>query len=905
MTLAAGSKLGPYEIVAPLGAGGMGEVYRARDSRLGRDVAIKVIPDAFARDPDRLARFEREARAASALSDPHIVVVHDIGEDNGVRYFASELVDGPDLRAIIDRGPMAARRILDLGAQIAEGLAAAHEKGILHRDLKPENILVAKDRLAKIADFGLAKIAEAPAAGASQTPTAAANSTGTGIIMGTVSYMSPEQARGAVVDHRSDQFALGSILYEMSSGRKAFSRPTAAETMTAILREEPEPLSTTAPASPAPFRWIVERLLAKEPHDRYDSTRDLARELAGVRDHLSVSTVSGAAAPVSARPKGAFRVAPYLIGAVAGAVLAAAGILSWRRAPTNPPIKIRSLTYSGHDREPAVSPDGRTIAFSSDRDGTSRIWLKQFEGGGEVPITSGPADILPRFSPNGSSILFIRHEGVRPALYRSPVVGGEAHKVVEGADEADWSPDGNHFVIVRISADLSGSAFSVVDVSGGQERIVARFPGRQFFHPRWSPDGRRIAAVEQASGGAPKSLVVVDAVTGRTREFRLPGHPGLVSSAVWTADGREVVYSRSESVVAVVVGSAAEIVAQNVDTGRTRSLFWSPESSDVVEIASDGNLVFDTHAVRENLREFSLSSAGDAATSTARLLTEGNATDRQPAYSPDGKWIVFSSSRGGNLDLWKVSTADGQLRQLTDDAAQDWDPAFSRDGRHLIWSSNRTGAFEIWTADADGSAAHAVTRDGLDAENPTATPDGRWIVYYQGSDAKSGIWKIRPDGTDARPLMPGLSGGGGIPELSPDGSEIAFIQFRSLSEQDVRTMRTADGKPDGYEVRLSQAGLGLSRIAIGRSRWMPDGKSILAVSRDAGGKFGIRKYPFAPGGAPGDGTWAIPGFDPSVEIESFGISPDGKKVAVAGVTLSNTLVAAAHVPGVRRPTAAR
>jgi serine/threonine protein kinase len=892
--------LGPYEILSPLGAGGMGEVYRARDSRLGREVAIKIIPEAFARDPDRLERFEREARAASSLSDPHIVVVHDVGEDNGVRYFASELVEGPDLRAIMDRGPMPARRILDLGAQIAEGLAAAHEKGILHRDLKPENVLLSKERLAKIADFGLAKITDGSRAEASQTPTAAANSTGTGIVMGTVSYMSPEQARGAPVDHRSDQFALGSILYEMAAGRKAFARPTAAEVMTAILREEPEPLSTAAPVSPAPLRWIVERLLSKEPHDRYDSTRDLARELASVRDHLSTSSISGVAEPVSGRPARSLGPVPYFAAAIAGAILAAAGFLALKRPSAGEPVKIRYLTYSGHDREPAVSPDGRTVAFSSDRDGRTRIWIKQLEGGGEAPLTSGSADMLPRFSPNGASILFIRTDGSRSALYRSSVVGGEEHKLVDGAEEADWSPDGSHIVIVRRGAESFSTAFSVSDASGSGEHALARVPGRQFYHPRWSPDGRRIVAVESASGGAPKSLAVVDAGTGKLREIRLPGYPGLVSAAAWTADGHEVVYSRAESVAAVVVGSASEIVAHNVDTGQIRPLAWSQESNEIVEILSDGNLVFDTHAVRENLREVALAGSTSSPAS-GRWLTEGEATDRQPAYSPDGKWIVFSSSRGGNLDLWKVSTETGEMRQLTDDAAQDWDPAFSRDGRRLIWSSNRTGAFEIWTADADGSAAHAVTHDRLDSENPTETADGRWIVFMQGAGPKFGIWRIRPDGTGGQFLF----GDATIPEVSPDGERALSILSPSISEMAVTTIRTSDGKPDGFRIELPQGGLSLSRIVIGRGRWMPDGKSVLVVNRDAKGKYGIQAYPFAVGVAPGSGSWVVPGFDSSFAIETFGISPDGKKVVVAGVAISNSLMTAAHVPGVRRPAAGR
>ena len=896
MPLTAGSRLGPYEILSPLGAGGMGEVYRARDSRLGREVAIKVIPEAFARDPDRLARFEREARSASALSDPHIVVVYDVGEENGIRYFASELVEGPDLRAIMERGPMPVRRILDLGAQIAEGLAAAHEKGILHRDLKPENVLVSKDRLAKIADFGLAKIAEPAAEGASQTPTAAAESTGTGIVMGTVSYMSPEQARGAVVDHRSDQFALGSILYEMAAGRKAFARPTAAETMTAILREDPEPLAAAAPTSPAPLRWIVERLLAKEPHERYDSTRDLAKDLASLRDHLSTSTASGAASQISVGPvRRRWSAAPFVAGAIAGAIVAAAAVGILRRPKAAEPVRVRSLTYSGHDREPAVSPDGRTIAFSSDRDGTPRIWIKQLDGGGEAPITSGPGDVLPRFAPNGASILFIRTDGAHSALYRSAVVGGEVHKVVDDAGEGDWSPDGRRIVILTFLGGGPGSSLSIVDPAGGEPRPLARFPGRFFIHPRWSPDGRFISVAEQGVGGSKKSIAIVDAATGKFRELPVAGTPGLLSTAAWNAGGKEIVYARAESVAASVVGSAAELVAQDVHTGRVRPLAWVQESGDTVEILGDGRLVFDTNAERENLRELPIE-GGAAVTGSARWLTEGSATDRQPAYSPDGKWVVFSSSRGGNLDLWKISTSGGEMRQLTDDAAQDWDPAFTRDGKGLLWSSNRSGAFEIWTADADGSGARPVTRFGLDAENPTETADGTWIVFLQGSGPKPGIWKVHPDGTGAQHLrLPG-----GIPEVSPDGAHVAYATNSSLTGVYVTTIRTEDGKPDDFRVDLPQGGLSLARIVIGRCRWMPDGRSVLFLTRDAKG-FRIDESPYSPAARSASGRPIVPAFDPSVEIETFGVSPDGKRITVAGVTKTNSLMVAERVPGVGRP----
>ncbi|HMA18210.1 MAG TPA: serine/threonine-protein kinase, partial [Thermoanaerobaculia bacterium] len=279
-TLPAGIRLGPYEIVALLGKGGMGEVYRARDPRLGREVAIKVLPKEFAHEPERLRRFEEEARSASALSDPHIVMVFDVGEANGIRFFASELVEGSNLRLLLESGSLAVEKALNLAEQIASGLAAAHEKGIVHRDLKPENILITKSGLAKIGDFGLAKLVESSV---SDGPTIGGHQTSAGMILGTVAYMSPEQVRGQPVDRRSDIFSFGALLYEMLTGRKAFQGDTAAETMARILRDEPEPLEQVTPYVSAPVRAIVERCLAKEPRGRYDGAHDLARDLASSR----------------------------------------------------------------------------------------------------------------------------------------------------------------------------------------------------------------------------------------------------------------------------------------------------------------------------------------------------------------------------------------------------------------------------------------------------------------------------------------------------------------------------------------------------------------------------------------------------------------------------------------------
>ncbi|MDQ2971147.1 MAG: serine/threonine protein kinase, partial [Acidobacteriota bacterium] len=303
-----GRSLSQYRITASIGAGGMGEVYRASDSRLGRDVAIKVLPAAAAADPDRRQRFEQEARAASALNHPNILTVYDIGETDGTTYIAMELVDGKTLREVLASGePLPTKKLLDIAVQTSEGLAKAHAAGIVHRDLKPENLMVSKDGYVKILDFGLAKLTEPVSQDASGLPTVIASATTPGTVMGTAGYMSPEQASGQSVDFRSDQFTLGAILYEMATGKRAFQRKTGAETLVAIIREEPESLGQLAPKAPAPVRWIVERLLAKDPEERYASTKDLSRDLKSVRDHLSETAASGgleAAEPARRRRRG-------------------------------------------------------------------------------------------------------------------------------------------------------------------------------------------------------------------------------------------------------------------------------------------------------------------------------------------------------------------------------------------------------------------------------------------------------------------------------------------------------------------------------------------------------------------------------------------------------------------------
>jgi eukaryotic-like serine/threonine-protein kinase len=463
MTLSAGTKLGPYEILAPLGAGGMGEVYRARDERLKREVAVKVLPAELAADADRRARFEREARAASALSHPNILTIYDIGSSNETVYIAMELVEGGTLKDLTASGPVPTRKLLELATQVADGLAAAHAAGIVHRDLKPANVMVSRHGFAKILDFGLAKLVTPEQTEVSGMQTAAGDATRPGMVMGTVGYMSPEQAAGRTVDYRSDQFSFGSILYEMATGKRAFERGTTAETLTAIIREEPEPVSQLNARIPAPVRWIVERCLTKDPEDRYGTTKDLARDLAQIRDHLSE-------APVSAEVSGARNAEPvkprrsrlpFLAGA---AVLAAAvGIAAYtigKKSSAAIPPSFRQLTFQrGQIFSARFAPDGQNVLYSGAWEGRpTEIFVARLDSPESRPFGLRGADVL-SVSPSGELAVAL-HSHLSGPFERSGMLarigitgGGTPREIQDDVQSASWLPDGTAFAIIR---DVAG-----------------------------------------------------------------------------------------------------------------------------------------------------------------------------------------------------------------------------------------------------------------------------------------------------------------------------------------------------------------------------------------------------------------------------------------------------------------
>jgi eukaryotic-like serine/threonine-protein kinase len=791
VTISTGTRLGPYEILAPLGAGGMGEVYRARDERLKRDVAIKVLPASFSADTDRLRRFEQEAQAAGRLNHPNITAVYDIGTHGGAPYVVQELLEGETLRAVMAGGTLSAKKAIDYSVQISRGLAAAHEKGIVHRDLKPENLFVTRDGRVKILDFGLAKLTRPESSGARLTegPTVSAG-TEPGVVLGTVGYMSPEQVRGQPVDIRSDIFSFGTILYEMLSGKRAFSGGSAADTMSAILREDPPDFSLTNQNVPQGLDRIVRHCLEKNPEQRLHSAHDLAFDLESV---LGVSGSSPAAAGVSVmdsrvwlrRAALSLAAAATLIVAIGGARLAGYRLARSVPSKSAPGGAVRAVfaqltLQSGIENFPSISPDGKTFLYVSAASGNADIFLQRVDGRNAINLTKdcGEEDTQPTFSPDGSQIAF-RSEREGGGIFLMGATGESVRRLTDFGFNPAWSPDGKEIAVAdeSIRSPLTRNTTSrlwAVSVATGAKRLIT---DRDAVQPSWSPNGHRIAYWGLPKGGGQRDIWTIPAAGAApgAAAVAVTNDPAVDWNPVWSPDGNFLYFSSDRNgtmnLWRVPIEEKTGKVLGDLEPVTVPSR-WCGHLS----IARDGrHLLYASFEETSSIQRVAFDPVRERVAGEPVSILSGSLLVRGIGPSPDGKWVAFSK-RETPEDIFVISSDGSSLRQLTNDAFKDRGADWSADGKSIAFSSERTGRFECWSVNPDGSRLTQLTRrdSGL-AWSPRWSPDGTRLAFPDGTN--SYLFPLgRPLGAEKAQPLPRFDDAGAAFEVgswSPNGRALA------------------------------------------------------------------------------------------------------------------------------------
>jgi eukaryotic-like serine/threonine-protein kinase len=753
MGLSSGTQLGPYEILSPLGAGGMGEVYRARDTRLDRDVAIKVLPESFARDADRLRRFELEARTVAALNHPNILGVYDIGQFQESPYMVCELLDGETLREKMNDGPMPQRRAIEYASQLAEGLAAAHDKGVVHRDLKPENVFVTKDGRVKVLDFGLAKLArieEARAQGAEGATASVSPHTMPGMVLGTAGYMSPEQVRGKEVDARTDIFAFGAILYEMLSGQRAFKGESSIETMNAILKDDPPELETDKLGLSPGLERIMRRCLEKEPARRFHSARDVGFALEAISGTSSSSVVSRRALPPERRRWiGAAVMALVAVAAVLGAYFLGKGNVSSSTA------SYQQLTsepgYAGPAR---FTRDGNTVVYSASWNGGARQLYTQRTNSVQATPLNLDADVL-GIADNGDMAVILKRRFLatwlqRGTLARLPLEGGAPRPILDDVYEADITRDGKEFAVVRSEKGKQRLEFPIgkvlFETSGWMSDV------------RISPDGTQVAFIEHPLVPDDRGAVALVDRQGASR--RLTTYYSTGRSLCWTPDGKEVWYTASlegEDPGMYAVTPAAKI----------RTVLRSPTELVIEDISPAGRVLLES--VRFQI-EMGVKRSGDSRARDIETSVDLG------SISPDGQWVVFNRYQGSDYKAY-VKKSDGVASVKLGDgygAGINWDASLVAAAQtsqpHKIYLYP-TGAGEQRVIDlGDLSAAFGTWENDL-----TFSRDGRWAVF-SAFDPKQQIRDYLLDMRDGklRPVTPVGSRAG---KLSPDATRVVTLDI--------------------------------------------------------------------------------------------------------------------------------
>jgi Tol biopolymer transport system component len=814
MALTSGTKLGPYEIQSPLGSGGMGEVYRALQSSLGRQVAIKVLPAEKVVDPERKQRFVQEAKSASSLNHPNIITIYDIGQAEGVDFISMEFVSGKALDRLIPRNGMRLNEALKCAVQIADALARAHAAGIVHRDLKPGNIMVNEDGLVKVLDFGLAKLTEPTPASEDESTRTMRPTTEEGKIVGTVAYMSPEQAEGKKVDARSDIFSFGSVLYEMVTGKQAFHADTKASTLAAILKDNPRPASQLVDGLPREVERLISRCLRKEVNQRFQHMDDIKIVLEELKEE-SDSGVLGAAAVAKTKPR---RRLTWALSVAAALVMATVGlwlVRSKKEVPEVPLVAVPLTSYAGNQLWPTLSPDGTQVAFSWDGEKRDKldIYVKQI--GVEPPfrLTSDAAmNYSPAWSPDGGFIAFLR----------------------------ELSPDKTAIVLVP---QRGGPERILGEVKGSMLQVLPRGP-----YLSWTPDSKWIVCPTRRSGERVWALHLFSTETGEQTELTSPSSSELgdVAPAV-SPDGRTLIFSRLspdffnatlwllhlgegykplgkeeqiQSPGMTNIGAAwlpnGEFVFSS-GTGTNYGLWRTAASKGAVpvrlELGSAGaqptisrlgnRLAFAVFQFRWNIWRVDLKGPGKEPSPPIRFISSTQ-NEFYPAFSPDGRRIAFESDRSGTQELWicdrdgsktlqltsfggavvygpswspdsqsiaftvaqkamkddiyVVGVNGGVPRRMTTNPAEDKWPYWSHDGKWIYFSSTRSGREEIWKMPSSGGEAVQITRNSGDI--PQESPDGKFLYYMKGWPEAVSVWRATVDGSQEAKVLDSVDSAG-------------------------------------------------------------------------------------------------------------------------------------------------
>jgi len=891
-----GTCVGPYRIRSLIASGGMGDVYRAHDERLGRDVALKVLPTGLTDDRERLERFAQEAKSASALNHPHIVVIYEIGQarpsfvvesmgqrqrPDEVHFIAMELVEGETLREFLLAQPPLARR-LEVLAQTAEGLGKAHAAGIVHRDLKPDNVMVSIEGYAKVVDFGLAKLVE-PANGwnplGADSPTMKAI-TVQGELIGTAGYMSPEQILGKIIDQRSDIFSFGCIIYETVTGRRPFDGESFVDTLHEVLH------ATPAPIEHPELQRIVGKCLVKDREYRYQSIRDVALDL---------------------RAAGEQRVAEAQIErprkksiAAAIAIVAIAALIAWQIAlrirPASAPIArsvLQRITTSGHIGHLAVSPDGRFAAYTiADDEKGEGVWLQQIATGSRVNVVAHAPKVFYAglaFSADGNHLIATRYDGtIYGAVMEVPILGGTLSKLIGDADTvATPSPDGTQLAVTRDVLEKGESWLLVASRDGSHERVLATLSMPEgATSPAWSPDGKKIAV---AHG---QNIFAIDAATGARRTIPVAGAHGTIHNVAWNGNDALVISAVDER-------SAGRFQLQRVDAGTGATTSLTDDYDDYTEPRIAGDAV----AAIQTKYQSTLWSATPGAPATQLTRGLGSSDGLYGLTSARDRRIIYSSSAGGTVDLWTANADGSDARQLTNDERLESHPVITTDGATIVYASRFRGTSSIWRMNIDGSQPKQIATAPA-IYDFALSPDGKRVVYASGNDTstRSSLMSVSIDGGAAStiaitgPLLKWLN-------VTPDGKTIVFS---ALDDKAVKIFKVAitggpvtklfntqghdasispDGKRIAFAAGMEDTGAKLTVLTIDGAtvpvpaitghtfRWTPDGKAIAYIKRD-GKQENVVIQPLS-GGTPTPLTAFTDG-----AISSYEWSLDGQRIVL-------------------------